>query len=112
MVPTALTPDGMSVDYNQHNLEFTPAQGAGQPAQMRMRMEGSSGARVQPKGPKQMYGQFEVTAKVASAAGCVTAFYVSPYNCCTAKTMPLKHVKVEGERRCKQNLFGPKGLIR
>jgi hypothetical protein len=75
----------MSVDYNQHNLEFTPAQGAtGQSAQMRMRMEGSSGARVQPKAPKQMYGQFEVTAKVASAAGCVTAFYVSMYWCRTA----------------------------
>lgn len=65
----------MIIDYNLHNLEFTPPS-AGQPAQMRMRMEGNSRARVQPNCPKQMYGQFEVTAKVASAAGCVTAFYV------------------------------------
>jgi len=75
-VPTPLTPEGISVDYNQHNVEFTPAT-AGQPAQMRLQMQGSSGARVQPKCPKQLYGQFEATAQVTSARGAVTAFYVS-----------------------------------
>lgn len=67
------------MDYNQHNVEFTPAT-AGQPAQMRLQMQGSSGARVQPKCPRQMYGQFEATAKVTSARGAVTAFYVSGHS--------------------------------
>jgi hypothetical protein len=81
VVPTPLTPDDISVDYNQYNVEFTPATVAANttdlPAQMRIRMEGSSGARVRPKAPPQLYGQFEVTAKVTEAVGAVTAFYVS-----------------------------------
>lgn len=73
---TPLTQEDIAVDYNQHNIEYTPAN-ISFPGHMRIRMEGSSGARVQPKAPRQMYGQFEVTAKVDSAAGAVTAFYVS-----------------------------------
>lgn len=82
IVPTPLTPDDISVDYNQHNVEFTAATALATnttdlPAQMRIRMEGSSGARVRPKAPPQLFGQFEVTAKVTEAVGAVTAFYVS-----------------------------------
>lgn len=76
VVDTPLTPEGTTVDYNSHNVEFTPAN-ATQPAQMRVQMQGNSGARVQPKAPRQLYGQFEATAKVSSAVGAVTAFYVS-----------------------------------
>lgn len=100
VVHTPLTPDDTSVDYNPHNVEFpspsTPppaasnsnsnsdsdSSSASMPAQMRIQMQGSSGARVRPKADPQMYGQFEVTAKVDSAAGAVTAFYVSaPSEC-------------------------------
>lgn len=57
---------------------------------MRMRMEGSSGARIQPKAPRQIYGQFETTAKVSSAAGCVTAFYVSVQS---MPQCPIQHTR-------------------
>ncbi len=83
-----MTKEDISVDYNEYNVEFAPltpiASAAANntttndlPAQMRIRMEGSAGARVRPKAPPQLFGQFEVTAKVADACGAVTAFYVS-----------------------------------
>jgi hypothetical protein len=82
IVDTPLTPEGTTIDYNSHNVEFTPAN-ATQPAQMRVQMQGNSGTRVQPKAPRQLYGQFQATAKVSSAVGAVTAFYVSAALCCT-----------------------------
>lgn len=85
------------MDYNPQNVEFSvDGSGGGDtvtpthspwldslPAPpervMSVRMQGNSGARVQPRLPPQLFGQFQVQARVTGARGAVTAFYVSRF---------------------------------
>jgi hypothetical protein len=67
-----MSPDNFNAHYNAHHVNFDETTRT-----MTLKMEGTSGTRVVPKVPDQLYGQFEVTAKVDGAVGAVTAFYVS-----------------------------------
>lgn len=43
--------------------------------EMKMRLQGTTGSRLTTNDKDQLYGQWQVTAKVSGAPGAVTAFY-------------------------------------
>lgn len=93
LAPVALEPSSFDIHYNEDHVEFSTAED-GEP-QMVLLQEGMDGTRLAVKDGFNMYGHYEVTAKIEGTSGVVTAFYVSrlghrlPINTCTtAIAMP------------------------
>eukprot|EP00882_Tetradesmus_deserticola_P023507 GHRQ01025580.1.p1 GENE.GHRQ01025580.1~~GHRQ01025580.1.p1 ORF type:complete len:232 (-),score=14.00 GHRQ01025580.1:279-974(-) len=74
LAPVPLTRSSFDIHYNEHHATFTDN---GITPEMVLQQQGSDGIRLAANDGMYLYGQYQVTAKVAGASGVVTAFYVS-----------------------------------
>jgi hypothetical protein len=65
--------DSFDIHYNEQHASFVESNNT---PEMILEQQGPDGIRLATKDGMHLYGQFQVTAKIAGASGVVTAFYV------------------------------------
>jgi hypothetical protein len=70
----ALKKDSFDIHYNEQHATFTDSSNM---PEMTLQQQGPDGIRLATNDGMHLYGQYQVTAKIAGASGVVTAFYVS-----------------------------------
>jgi hypothetical protein len=69
-----LKKESFDIHYNEQHATFTDSNSA---PEMVLQQQGPDGIRLATNDGMHLYGQYQVTAKIAGASGVVTAFYVS-----------------------------------
>jgi hypothetical protein len=69
-----LKKDSFDIHYNEQHATFTDVNST---PEMILQQQGPDGIRLATNDGMHLYGQYQVTAKIAGASGVVTAFYVS-----------------------------------
>lgn len=74
-----LKQESFDIHYNEQHATFIDYNGS---QEMVLEQQGPDGIRLATNDGMHLYGQYQVTAKVAGASGVVTAFYVSMFLLC------------------------------
>jgi hypothetical protein len=74
LAPVPLKKDSFDIHYNEQHASFLEINNR---PEMILEQQGPDGIRLATNDGMHLYGQFQVTAKIAGASGVVTAFYVS-----------------------------------
>ncbi|WIA15994.1 hypothetical protein OEZ85_012731 [Tetradesmus obliquus] len=95
LAPVALKKDSFDIHYNEHHASFVDND-SGTP-EMILEQQGPDGIRLATNDGMHLYGQFQVTAKIAGASGVVTAFYVRSTDTYTLanKDSPFHEIDIE-----------------
>ncbi|KAF6266016.1 concanavalin A-like lectin/glucanase domain-containing protein [Scenedesmus sp. NREL 46B-D3] len=94
LAPVPLTRGSFDIHYNEQHAAFTDA---GNSPEMTLQQQGPDGIRLATNDGMHLYGQYQVTAKIAGASGVVTAFYVRSTDTYTLgnKDSPFHEIDIE-----------------